>query len=328
MTRVALNVVAPGAAARTVTPRVVTVAPAAEPEVTVLSLGGGQDSTELLYALVFDDDFRARFAPRKLVVVFSDTMDEHEETYRHLDYLEVMCRSFGIEMVRLTPDKGFHGDGDWALGLAGFYRVSQTVGSKCFKKSCTDNLKIKPIYRFLAEWLAAQYGLARSGAWYGKQPFVEFAKRFGRVRVLIGFAKGEEKRVAADDALPVWMRHTIERRFPLIELGMDRAACVASMQARGLPVPPPSLCQRCPYKSEIELLWTARHLPAVYADWVELEAAKMKKFAHKGKDNFGVFGRRTLPVVLADAERKYAHMTAAQIEDHRMSHGHCVGSAY
>ncbi len=309
-------------------PVAVVVPEAAEPELTVLSLGGGQDSTELLYRLVFDDGFRARYAPRKLVVVFADTMDEHAETYAHLDYLQDMCRKFGIEMVRLTPDKGYHGSGSWARGLVEFYRASRTVGSKCFKKSCTDNLKIKPIYRYLADRLAREYGFAREGQWRGKQPLVEFAKRFGRVRVLIGFAKGEEGRVADAASLPAWLRHTVARVFPLIELGLDRAACVAAMQSRGLPVPPPSLCQRCPYKSEIELLWTARALPAVYADWVELEAAKLAKFAHKGKDNYGVFGRRPLPVVLADAEVKYAHMTPQEIEAHRMSHGHCVASAY
>jgi glutaredoxin len=228
-------------------------------------------------------------------------------------------------LVHLHPSLGFHGDGDWALGLAGFYRASRTVGSKCFRKSCTDNLKIKPIYRYLADRLARDYGLPVGGRWRTKQPLVEFAQQYGRVRVLIGFAKGEETRVSGDDALPPWMRHTVSRVFPLIELGLDRAACVESMRARGLPVPPPSLCQRCPYKSEIELLWTYIHLPAVYADWVELEAAKLEKFAHKGKDNFGVFGRRTLPEVLADATRKYGHMTNEEIEQYRMSHGRqCV----
>jgi hypothetical protein len=306
----------------------VVVPVTAEPELTALSLGGGQDSTELLYRLIFDPEFRARYAPRRLLVVFADTMDEHTDTYHHLNYLGRLCAASGIELVRLSPEKGFHGTGSWAKGLTEFYRASRTIGSKCFKKSCTDNLKIKPIYRYLADRLARDYGFARHGQWFGKQPLIEFAKKFGRIRVLIGFAAGEEKRVADASKLPVWMRHTVERSFPLIDLKLDRAACIAAMHARGLPVPPPSLCQRCPYKSEIELLWTAHHLPEVYADWVVLEAAKLEKFAEKGRDNFGVFGRRTLPMVLADAKQKYAHLTSVELDEYRMSHGHCVGSAY
>ena len=213
---------------------------AAEPEVTVLSLGGGQDSTEILYRLIFDPAFRARYAPKRLVVVFSDTVDEHDETYTHLDYLDGLCAEHGVEMHRLTPDMGFHGTGYWALGLVGFQRKSRTVGSKCFRKSCTDNLKIKPIYRWLSAWLARVFGFPTAGpVWKTKEPLVEYAKRFGRVRMLIGFAKGEEKRVAADATLRPWMRLAVARVFPLVELGLDRAACVASMTARGLPVPPP-----------------------------------------------------------------------------------------
>lgn len=66
----------------------------------------------------------------------------------------------------------------------------------------------------------------------------------------------------------------------------------------------------------------------MYAEWVDLERAKLEKFAHLGKKNFGVFGRRSLPVVLADAETKYAHLSDREIETHRWTHGHCVGSAY
>lgn len=40
---------------------------------TVLSMGLGQDSTAILFKIVFDAEFRARYAPEKLLVLFSDT---------------------------------------------------------------------------------------------------------------------------------------------------------------------------------------------------------------------------------------------------------------
>ena len=49
---------------------------------TVLSMGLGQDSTTILFKIVFDAEFRARYAPEKLLVLFSDTGNEHPFTYQ------------------------------------------------------------------------------------------------------------------------------------------------------------------------------------------------------------------------------------------------------
>lgn len=51
---------------------------------TILSFGGGQDSTTILYKLVFDADFKARYAPGDLLVLMADTGNEHPETYSHV----------------------------------------------------------------------------------------------------------------------------------------------------------------------------------------------------------------------------------------------------
>jgi hypothetical protein len=49
---------------------------------------------------------------------------------------------------------GLHG-GKWQ-GYRQFLRATSTCGSKAFRKTCTDNLKIKPIYRFLEKWICTR----------------------------------------------------------------------------------------------------------------------------------------------------------------------------
>lgn len=49
---------------------------ASDPEVTVLSYGCGQDSTAIAAKIVFDPTFRHKYAPKRLVVIFSDTGNE------------------------------------------------------------------------------------------------------------------------------------------------------------------------------------------------------------------------------------------------------------
>lgn len=146
--------------------------------------------------------------------------------------------------------------------------------------------------------------------------------------MMLGLAAGEERRLARAHRLAPWIRDCFARVAPLIDLGMDRHACQAFLRSAGLPVPAPSNCLLCPYRSEIELLWLARFHPDAYAEWVDLEAAKLDRFERLGDRNLGVFGRRRLPEVLKEAERKYGHLSDADLEAYRMAHGHGVASTY
>ena len=297
---------------------------ASAPELTVLSFGGGQDSSTLLYLYAFDHPgFRARYAPKRFLVVMADTGDEHPETYVHVRATAAFCQERGIAFQHITLDLGYH-PRLWAQGLRAFYRAKQTVGAKAFRKWCTDNLKLVPIYRFLEDWIGREYRVATGN----KQGLYNFVRRHGRIRMLLGMAAGEERRVASGEGDTPWMRDCIERVYPLIDLRMDRARCQEYIRSVGMPVPVPSNCMLCPYRSEIELLWLSRSHPDAYTEWVDLEAAKLARFAHKGERNLGVFGTRRLPEVLRDATSKYGHLSDAELEEHRMSHGHCVASKY
>ena len=299
-------------------------ASATTPELTVLSYGAGQDSTALLYLYAFDHrGFRTRYAPKRFLVLMADTGDEHAETYAHVEHTRVFCQGREIEFHHIALGMDYH-PRLWARGLRAFYREKQTVGSKAFRKWCTDNLKLVPLYRFLETWVGREYRVATGH----KHGLYAFARRHGKIRMLLGIAKGEERRVSDGEDDAPWMRDCVERVYPLIDLGMDRARCQAYIRSLGLPVPVPSNCKLCPYRSEVELLWLYRFHPADYQEWVELEAAKLRRFASRGDRNLGVFGRRSLPEVLDGAIEEYGHLSDTELEQHRMTHGHCVASKY
>lgn len=88
---------------------------------TVLSYGGSQDSTAMLFMLLHDPAFRRRFLKGKLLVIFSDTLNEHPHTYAYLHYVQSICRSHGIAFQWLKPSEGFHPT-SWSKGLKGHYR--------------------------------------------------------------------------------------------------------------------------------------------------------------------------------------------------------------
>lgn len=171
-----------------------------EPELTVLSYGGGQDSDAIKLKLAYDDCFRRKYAPRRLLVLMSDTGDEHEETLVHVEYTKDFCRRHGIEFHHITPDLGFHSRG-WQ-SLPEFYRRTETCGMNAGRKACTHQLKIRPLYNFLEGWIATEYGTPHGR----KTAFHRFRDRYGPVRMLIGIAKGEEHRLAKSGTIPLWRR--------------------------------------------------------------------------------------------------------------------------
>ena len=290
---------------------------------TVLSFGGGQDSTTLLYKYLHDPEFKERYAPDDFLVIMSDTGDEHPRTYAHVEQMQHLCRLQNVKFFLIRADQGYHPT-SWQ-SLRGFYNTKKAVGSKAFPKTCTDNLKLVPIYKFLEFWISTHFGLSHGR----KKGLYEFAAEHGKIRMLIGIAKGEERRQADPEKEPKkWKRETISVEYPLVDLGMDRAACQEYLRSIDVAVPPPSNCMLCPFMSEIELLWLFRFFPKDYEDWVRIEQNKIDANLHKGEKNLGVWGKKLLPEVLEKAQEKFGHMTDEQLEEYKMSHGHCVASKY
>ncbi|HYE72505.1 MAG TPA: hypothetical protein VEF04_04205, partial [Blastocatellia bacterium] len=117
-------------------------------------------------------------------------------------------------------------------------------------------------------------------------------------------------------------------RYPLIDWGWLRQDCVAYLTEKRYPVPFPNNCRRCPYSTKLDVLWLARNDPQAFAEWVEFEQKKLEKFAQLGSRNHSVFGSKRLPEVLAEAEESYGHLSESELNQLKLSRGHCVRSRY
>ncbi len=151
---------------------------------------------------------------------------------------------------------------------------------------------------------------------------------------MVGIAAGEESRIPdaaaiekQEKAEPWWK--TIERVYPLVDLGWDRQACQDYMRDLGVEIPLPSNCMRCPYMSDVELVWLHRFHQEKFDEWCDLEDAKIAAQEGSGKKNHGVWnsGKR-LREVLKGALEKYGSWSDEQLQEYKMSHGHCVKSRY
>ena len=313
---------------------------------TVLSHGLGQDSSTLLEMLIDDPEFRQKYAPNDLLVVTSDTGNEFELTYKHLSWTKKRCAEAGIEYIHITPDMGFH-SASWQ-SLQHFYKEKNAIGSKAYPKTCSDNLKIQPIYKAISRFsLADKYGFKEDK----KRNFRAFAATHGKIQMLIGISKGEEKRMSdASESPKRWYRESIEHVYPLVDLGMDRQACQDYLHARDMYVIP-SNCKMCPFLSIEELEYLRRFHPVDLDEWVNLEAAKLEKYRDQENvivtdkatgepkldrngniktknNNYGVFGVVALPKKIEEAKNKFVNWSDERVREYRYSHGHCVSTAY
>lgn len=318
---------------------------------TMLSFGGGQDSWALLLLYANDPAFRTRYAPGEFIVVMSDTGNEHGYTLESVQRAKRFCLVHKIQFFYLTPDQGYH-----TRSWQSLVDVQNRPKGSEFKetmvqlgtKSCTINLKVGPIYKFLDEYLNSTMGygyVPGPGRGVGKRAIKRFGKEGNDLRILIGFAYGEEKRAdKANKLQAAQLRATtvsgkesdvfwkyVRRYFPLIDLEMDRASCQHYIAGAGEIVPMPSNCMMCPYMAPEELYWLYLNDRSVYDHWVAIEARKIKRFEGMEK-NHGVFGGKVLiPEKLEKVKAKYSHLSEPELlkmlGEHKMNHG-CGSSAY
>ncbi|MDD3476611.1 MAG: hypothetical protein PHI38_07055, partial [Sulfurimonas sp.] len=119
-------------------------------QLTVLSYGGGQDSTTILFKIIYDKEFRAKFAPNDLLVLMADTGNEHDFTYQYInDVIIPLCKEHKIDFEFITNDMGYHLEG-WK-SLTHKWKVGNrpTIGSLAYPKSCTHQLKLQPQYKYV-----------------------------------------------------------------------------------------------------------------------------------------------------------------------------------
>lgn len=289
---------------------------------TVFSFGGGQDSFTILLKIIHDKEFKKRHIKGRLIVVGSDTGDEHPHTYEAIKKANSLCKENNIEFYWITPDMGFHPK-TWRSLFYQFIKNS-SVGSVAFKQTCTDNLKIKVVDNFIDKWIRVELNYPA----FRKKSYHKWYQLTGeKIRLILGFAAGEESRTSNGNKYDaVWKKKTVERYYPLIIENLTRQDCINFNAGHNYTVYP-SNCMRCFYQSDQEILWLYRNYPDKFNEWVEVEKRKLEKYINAEK-NLGVYGKITLTEKLEKAISLYGHWTDEELNDYKFSHGHCIKSKY
>lgn len=287
---------------------------------TVFSFGAGQESTYLLHRIISEPSFREKHVKGDLIVVGADTGNEHPHTYQNILKVKSLCFDNNISFHWVTPDMGFHPN-TWK-SLVYQYKKNSSIGSAAFRQTCTDNLKVKVVDNFIESYLKKAF----SSDLKRKKIFYKFYDN--PIRLILGFAKGEESRISNGNKFdPKWKKENMQRHYPLIEEGISRQDCINYNEKAFTHIIWPSNCMFCFYQSDQEVLWLYRFYPERFEEWVQLEQAKLLKHADKEK-NFGVYGKITLTEKLKKAIDKYGHLTDEQLNEYKFSHGHCIKSKY
>ena len=206
--------------------------------VSVLSLGGGVNSTALLLALVRKDDFPD-------LVLFADTGGERQSTYDHVDQVEKLCGVNGIQFERVT--NGGRGQGDT---LEENCLTRKELPSLAYGfKGCSVKWKRQPMDRFVRDWPPAMLVWSRGG----------------KVARLIGIDAGERHRAVLDED------KLYRYRYPLVEWDMGRDECIEEIKQAGWTVPSKSSCWFCPAMRRSEILKLQDEEPELLERALEIE---------------------------------------------------------
>jgi hypothetical protein len=214
------------------------------PEHHFLNLGAGVQSTAL-YLMSIDGD--EPLVPKYDAAIFADVQEEPDDVYKHLDWLDTQG---GPPIVRVT--RGKLGDaieaGTDSLGNAckdGSTWVSIPVftrmpdGSKSItRRQCTNEYKVRPVEREIRRRLGAAPGRGLP------KDIV--------VHQYMGLSHDEPKRVIRVKQRFLAKPSNWQVHFPLFEMEMTRADCVAYLKKRVPHQVPRSACVFCPFKTDVE----------------------------------------------------------------------------
>ena len=216
--------------------------PPPETEYNVLSLGAGVQSSALALMAAHGE-----ITPTPDFAVFADTGAEPTEVYEWLETLIELINAaphpFPVHIVK-------HGDLEEATTKV---QISKGGGSKpegaeyirsvipmfgempngdrvgAIGRACTADYKIKPIHKFIK-----------------KECKIKRGQKNVTVTEWIGISWDEIQR-AKDSRLKF-----MQKRYPLLESKINRAACIKWMVDKGYATPPRSACYFCPFHDNNE----------------------------------------------------------------------------
>lgn len=227
----------------------------ASADLTVLSLGAGVQSTVLALMAAAGE-----IEPQPDLAIFSDTVWEPPQIYKHLDWLETQL-PFPVERLR-DPNRSILEDllsgrnsTNQPFITVPAYGVTESGQTAIMGRQCTAEYKVRPFKQRVREHL-------------GLKPRQRAPKGLD-VEVWLGYSTDEITRVKGRRET-VWMRN----RYPLLELRRSRADCEHWFAERypGRPLHR-SACQGCPYHSEEEWKRLYREDPQGWKEAVLVDEA-------------------------------------------------------
>lgn len=219
----------------------------------ILSLGAGVQSSTLALLAKHGEVMRTPTA-----AIFADTQSEPAAVYRHLDWLEGVL-PFPVHRVTVGSLRAHilaavSGQGARMDSRPPFYvEMGKGKAEGMLRRQCTQDYKLRPIHAEIRR--LAQVKPRSPGP---RSPIVS---------EWIGISRDEVTRMK-----PSRIRW-IERRWPLVDLGMTRYDCLQWLKRHGYPTPPKSACTFCPYHDNAMWRTLRDEAPADWQDAVAVDAA-------------------------------------------------------
>lgn len=198
----------------------------------VLSLGAGVQSSTLLEMSLLGE------LSRYDLVLFADTGNEPRAVYRHVQYLQSKAISAGIDFRIVSKGTRIQDDAHSGKFYSMPLWIKHNGKISAMRRQCTREYKITPTDSEILDYL-----LERGWANYNKRG-LRRVKTNVRVNVHLGISTDEKHRVSASETR--WKIKT----YPLIEMGIDRTACIQWLKSHSVSVPPKSSCKVCPYHND------------------------------------------------------------------------------
>lgn len=253
------------------------------PQLRLLSLGAGVQSTTL--ALMVAEGSLGRLDG----TIFADTGWEPAGVYEHLAKLRDVLNAAGVPLHVVSSGDLRNDAINPAHRYASIpYFVRNPDGSEGMgRRQCTSEYKLSPINRKVRELLGAT------------PPDFKRVPKGAHAEQWIGFSADEVGRVSDRDGVSY-----ITKRYPLIELGMDRKACTRWLDSRGWTTVTKSACIGCPYHGNAQWRDMRDNRPAEWADAVAFDEAIRKGGARGLPPNGEAFLHRSrVPLPLAPIDR-------------------------
>jgi hypothetical protein len=226
------------------------------PTLTLLSLGAGVQSSALLLASA------EGILPKVDGAIFADTGWEPQAVYDQLDRLDrEIAAPAGIPIHRVSVGNiradALNPDHRFAQMPTYIRNPDGTDGMS--RRQCTSEYKLRPVREQTRRLLGAA---DKPNGRPGRVPTGRWAETW------VGFSTDEADR--AEGRLDVGYSRS---RFPLLEIGWDRAKCSRYLAARGFTEFQKSSCIGCPYRANASWRRMRDERPEEFADAVAFDAA-------------------------------------------------------